>query len=57
LLTENSSANARAALQALGFGFTKGPVAQNMVEGVLSVDKLDVLANLPFVKFVSLQRR
>jgi Ca-activated chloride channel homolog len=57
LLTENSSANARAALQALGFEFTKGPVAQNMVAGVLSVDKLDALANLPFVKFVSFQRR
>ena len=57
LLTENSSANARAALQALGFEFTKGPVAQNMVAGLLSVDKLDALANLPFVKFVSFQRR
>ena len=57
LLTENSSANARAALQALGFGFNKGPAVQNMVAGVLSIDKLDALANLPFVKFVSFQRR
>ena len=57
LLTENSSANARAALQALGFGFNKGPAAQNMVAGVLSIDQLNALANLPFVKFVSFQRR
>ena len=56
LLTENSSANARAALEALGFGFTKGPVTQNSVTGVLSLDKLDELAKLPFVKFISLQR-
>jgi len=28
-----------------------------MVAGVLSVDKLDALVNLPFVNFVSLQRR
>jgi Ca-activated chloride channel family protein len=57
LFTENAPANARALLQTLGFGFTKGPVAQNTVTGVLSIDKLDDLANLPFVKFVSFQRR
>jgi Ca-activated chloride channel homolog len=57
LFTENAPANARALLQTLGFEFTKGPVAQNMVAGTLSIDKLDALANLPFVKFVSFQRR
>jgi Ca-activated chloride channel family protein len=54
---ENAPANARSELQALGFGFTKGPVAQNVVAGMLSVDKLDELAKLSFVKFVSFQRR
>ena len=57
LFAENAPANARSQLQALGFGFTKGPVAQNLVTGVLSLDKLDELAKLPFVKFVSFQRR
>ena len=57
LFAENAPANAHAQLQALGFGFTKGPVAQNLVTGVLTLDKLDELAKLPFVKFVSFQRR
>ena len=55
--SENAPANARSELQALGFAFTKGPVAQNVVAGMLSVDKLDELAKLSFVKFVSFQRR
>src|SRR5215470_16737688 len=54
---DNAPANARTQLQALGLGFTKGPVAQNVVAGVLSLDKLEDLAKLPFVKFVSFQRR
>ena len=54
---DNAPTNARSELHALGFGFTKGPVAQNVVAGVLSLDKLDDLAKLPFVKFVSFQRR
>jgi Ca-activated chloride channel family protein len=54
---DNAPTNARSELQALGFGFTKGPVAQNVVAGVFSLDKLDDLAKLPFVKFVSFQRR
>jgi Ca-activated chloride channel family protein len=54
---DNVPANARAELQALGFGLTKGPVAQNVVAGVLSLDKLDDLAKLHFVRFVSFQRR
>ena len=57
LFAENAPANAHAQLQALGFAFTKGPVAQYMVAGILPVDKLDELAKLPFVKFVSFQRR
>jgi Ca-activated chloride channel homolog len=57
LFTGNAPANARALLQTLGFAFTKGPVAQNMVMGALSIDKLDDLAKLPFIKFVSFQRR
>jgi Ca-activated chloride channel family protein len=57
LLRENAPGNARALLQTLGFGFVKGPVAQNTVTGVLSIDKLDDLANLPFIKFVSFRRR
>ena len=54
---DNAPADARSQLQALGFGFTKGPVAQNVVAGILSAEKLDELAKLPFVKFVSFQRR
>jgi len=54
---DNVPANARTELQALGFGLTKGPVAQNVVAGVLSLDKLDDLAKLHFVRFVSFQRR
>jgi hypothetical protein len=57
LFTENAPASARAQLQALGFEFTKGPVAQSTVAGIVAVDKLDALASLPFVKFVSFQRR
>jgi hypothetical protein len=57
LFAENAPANTHAQLQALGFAFTQGPVAQYMVAGILPVDKLDELAKLPFVKFVSLQRR
>jgi Ca-activated chloride channel family protein len=54
---DNAPADARSQLQALGFGFAKGPVAQNVVAGILSAEKLDELAKLPFVKFVSFQRR
>ena len=54
---DNAPTNAHFQLQALGFALSKGPAAQNAVAGVLSMDKLDELAKLPFVKFVSLQRR
>jgi Ca-activated chloride channel family protein len=54
-LTEDSNA-ARAQLQALGFGFTKGGL-DKVVTGVLPVEKLEDLAKLSFVKFVSFERR
>ena len=57
LFAENAPANAHAQLHALGFAFTKGAVAQNMVAGILPLDKLDELVKLPLVKFVSFQRR
>jgi Ca-activated chloride channel homolog len=54
-LTEDSNA-ARAQLQALGFEFTKGGV-DKVVTGILRVEKLEDLAKLSFVKFVSFERR
>jgi Ca-activated chloride channel family protein len=54
-LTEDSNA-ARAQLQALGFGFTKGGV-DKVVTGTLPVEKLEDLAKLSFVRFVSFERR
>jgi len=54
-LTEDSNA-ARAQLQALGFAFTKGEV-DKVVTGILPVEKLEELAKLSFVKFVSFERR
>jgi Ca-activated chloride channel homolog len=54
-LTEDSNA-ARAQLRALGFGFTKGGV-DKVVTGILPVEKLEDLAKLSFVKFVSFERR
>jgi Ca-activated chloride channel family protein len=55
-LTEDSPA-ARAHLQTLGFGFTKGGGIDKMVTGILPVEKLEDLAKLSFVKFVSFERR
>jgi hypothetical protein len=43
-------------LQALGFGFTKGGV-DKVVTGTLPVEKLEDLAKLSFVRFVSFERR
>ena len=54
-LTEDSPA-VRAQLQVLGFGIRRGGVA-NRVAGTVAVEKLEELAQLSAVKFVSLQRR
>jgi Ca-activated chloride channel family protein len=54
-LAEDSKA-ARAELQALGFGLMKDGTGQ-MVTGILQVEKLEELARLSFVKFVSFERR
>ena len=54
-LTEDSKA-ARPQLQALGFEFTKVGV-DKVVTGILPAEKLEELAKLSFVKFVSFERR
>ena len=47
----------RAHLQALGFGITKDRAGEKMLTGTLPVNKLEELAKLSFVKFVSFERR
>ena len=54
-LTEDSPA-VRAQLQSLGLGITRGG-ATKMVAGTLAVERLEELAKLSAVQFVSLQRR
>jgi Ca-activated chloride channel homolog len=55
--TENPPTSSRTQLQALGFAFTKYPVSDKVVSGLLPADKLAELAKLSFVKFVSFERR
>lgn len=55
-LTEDSPA-VRAQLQALGFDVKQDRPATKMIAGNLSLEKLEELAKLTVVKFVSLERR
>jgi len=56
LLAESSPAS-RMQLQALGFELRNAHASGRKLVGSLAVDKLDDLARLPFVQFVSLERR
>ena len=51
------SADLRDQLRALGFELKQDRQAQKMLAGNLAVDKLEALAKLDAVKFVSLERR
>jgi hypothetical protein len=55
-LTEDSSA-VRAQLKALGFALKQSHATNKMLTGNLSVDKLETLAKLTAIQFVSLPRR
>jgi len=51
------SANAREQLRALGFELGKDHPSQKMLAGNLAIDKLEALAKLDLVQFISLERR
>ena len=51
------SANTREQLRALGFELSKDLPSQKMLAGNLAIEKLEALANLDVVRFISLERR
>jgi len=55
-LTADSS-SAREQLRALGFELGKEHPSQKMLAGNLAIDKLEALAHLGVVQFISLERR